>query len=404
VTGRDIMEEENNWGKRLKAALTSNLLQELLRAAGIFLALAAVISIIVFAAGTYGIQWGVKKEPLHPEVAGVTVTVVREGQVDEYYETSGAVQAIRVGMIAAKSAGRITAIDAKIGDNVTEGQLLITLDDEEIKQRLQGISLSLLSAQNELDAAQQQLSRSDANYQRFRGLYNVQAISRRDNEKVELQRQEDLDAVASAQGRVDRMRAARDEAQALTANSRLSAPFAGVVTERKVDVGNNILPEVMLMKVEDTSQFVMEGLIDWRLAEKVKPGQKAVVLIEELQLEETVPITEVVPSANMPGMYVVRALFTGPGLKSGLSGKMKIPASQRAALMVPAAAVVNLRGQIGVYVVKPDRIISFRQAQLAGRYDDQMEVLGGLYAGEEVVIAELDRMADGVRVKDAQSQ
>ena len=398
------MDNGMDWVKRIKAVANSNLLQELLRAAGIFLLLAVIITAIVFSAGTYGVYWGGKKETVHPEVAGTVVGTVKQGYVDEYYETSGEIRAIQIAVITAKSAARITAIDAKIGDSVTAGQLLMTLDDEEAKQRLQSISMALQAAQSELESAQYQLSRSDANYQRFRGLYNVQAISRRDNEKVELQHQEDLENVAAAQGRVDRILAAREAAQAQADNARLTAPFAGVVTERKAEVGNNILPEAPLMKVEDLSGFVMEGIIDPQLAEKVSPGQKAVVLVEALNLEETAPIVEVIPSGAMPGMYVVKAHFNGAGMKSGMSGKMKIPASQRGALLVPLAAVTNYRGQMGVFVVRPDRIVAFRTALFGGRYDGQMEVLGGLYAGEEVVVEGLDRMADGVQLREVRNQ
>jgi RND family efflux transporter MFP subunit len=261
-----------------------------------------------------------------------------------------------------------------------------------------------VSAQEELDAARQRLGRSNASYQRVKGLYNIQAISRKDNEKVEFQHQDDLDAVDAAQNRLDRLAAAKMVAEALATNARLTAPFAGVVTERKVEAGNNILPDTLLMKVEDTSSFVAEGLIDQRLAEKVSPGQKAVVLVEELQIEVTAPITEVTPSSAMPGMYVVKAQFNGAGLKSGMTGKMKIPASQRGALLAPASAVVNYRGQTGVYVLKPDLIMVFHPVRFGGRYDQQIEILSGLTAGEEVVVEGLDKAVDGGRAKDARSQ
>lgn len=391
--------------KILQTVVKSSLLREGLKTLSAMVLLAAVLAGIVFGATSYGVLWGVKKEPVRPEISGFSVATVRNGTIDEYYETSGTIKAKEIQMITAKLEGKITTVNAKPGDQVTAGQVLMTLDDGDINQQMQAVSMAQQAARRQLEIAHEQLAQSGGLNQRYKTLFDVHAVARKEQEKVQGQYDEAAAAVAQAQSRVDQTNAAMARIRDMLEKTRLQTAISGVVTEQKAGVGNNILPGTPLMTVEDQSFFYVEGQVDGELAGRLSPGQKVLVSIGNGSPEEAGQIASVTPAPDSSiGMYVVKASFAGTGAKSGTSGTMKVPASQREALLAPAAAIVTKDGQTGAYVLRPDMVIAFRPVRLVGGFEQQVEILEGLYPGEEVIVDGVERAVDGGVARDVRSQ
>jgi hypothetical protein len=86
-------------------------------------------------------------------------------------------------------------------------------------------------------------------------------------------------------------------------------------------------------------------------------------------------------------------------LRSGLFGRLRVPAGRRQVIQAPAAALVE-RGQLeGVYVVGDDGIARFRLVRTGAARAGRVEIVSGLTAGEQVIVEGAERVTDGARVE-----
>ena len=96
--------------------------------------------------------------------------------------------------------------------------------------------------------------------------------------------------------------------------------------------------------------------------------------------------------------FLVKLDVPAAGLRSGLFARALFPQGEREALTVPAAALVNRAGIVGVFVVGQDGIVQFRMVRSGEGRDGTVEILSGLGAGERVVTGGADKLESGDKV------
>jgi multidrug efflux pump subunit AcrA (membrane-fusion protein) len=133
----------------------------------------------------------------------------------------------------------------------------------------------------------------------------------------------------------------------------------------------------------------------------IKRGESLRVTIEAAGVSGTAQVSEILPAAD-PATRTITVrldLPDSPHLRSGLFGRVWIPAGRRQALQVAREAVVE-RGQLqGVYVVGQDSIARFRLIRTGALRQSGIEVLSGLSSGEQVVLKGAERVTDGARIQ-----
>ena len=330
-------------------------------------------------------------EVKHIPVSGVTISELKLSLVDDYYETSGTVKAKNVGVIASKIMGSITSVVVQEGQRVGQGQTLLTIDDSDIVQRVS-------AARSAVESAKQQKQLADVTFSRYAKLYEEKALSRQEFDQVETQKK-------IAESELDRAKAMLREAQTFQAYAHVRAPFAGVVTGRKIDTGSMALPGMQLLTVEDTSAFLVEAAVDEKLSASLKAGTPVVLVIDALDQTMKCKVSEVVPVVDsMSRTFIVKIALSGTGLKTGLYAKVRIPTGSRDVLTVPAAAIVE-KGQLtGVYTVDSKGVISYRLVRIGKHFGNNIEILSGLNPGDKAIIAGMDKAVDGGMIADARAE
>ncbi|OPY10818.1 MAG: Multidrug resistance protein MdtA precursor [Syntrophaceae bacterium PtaB.Bin038] len=320
-----------------------------------------------------------------PAVTGVTVTAVEPSRVSDVYETSGTVKARVSSVIASRVMGQVTAVHVRAGDRVTPGQLLATLDDRDAAQKVR-------AAEQAHEAAKQGRAMADLTWQRYRRLHDEKALARQEIDQIETQKK-----VADAQ--YEQARAGLEEARVWHGFTRITAPAAGVVTERRVDPGSMAVPGMPLFTVESDGGFQLEAALDEALSGKIRVGTNASVTIETLGLDTTGTVIEVVPAVDpATRTFVVKIALADRRLKSGLFAKVRLPRGEREAILVPRGAVVE-RGQLtGVFAVDPRGIVTYRMVRTGKTHEGAIEVLSGLQAGDRIVTAGLEKAVDGGQI------
>jgi RND family efflux transporter MFP subunit len=188
----------------------------------------------------------------------------------------------------------------------------------------------------------------------------------------------------------------------LLSYTKITAPFAGVVTRKTVDAGDLAGPGVPLLEIEDQQQYRLEALVNEDQIASVKAGAPVPVKLDALGGQELPgTVSEIVPAADSSSRsFVVKIdLPRDPAIKSGLFGRARFSVDQKEVLTIPASAVVQ-RGQLtGVYVAGDDNVARLRLITIGKRHGDQYEALSGLDAGERIVTDGVERVNDGGAVQ-----
>jgi len=330
------------------------------------------------------------REVKREQVTGVTLEVMNPAEVAEYYETSGTVRAKTTSVISSRMMGTVTALKVKEGDRVSAGQLLLTIDDSDVVQKVK-------AAEKAVEGAKQQQALSGITYERYKKLYDEKALAGQELDQIETQKK-----VADIE--YERARAMLAEARVFHGFTRITSPSSGIITEKKIEPGSMAVPGMPLLAVEDNSAYRIEVNVDEKMTGRVKAGMEVSVFIESLNRELSGKVTEVVPSIDpMSRSFLVKTSLRGEDLKNGYYARVAIPVGKKEALLVPKKAVVE-KGQLtGVYAVDGNSVITYRLVRAGKPYGDKVEILSGLNPGDTVVVDGVEKAVDGGVVKQQSS-
>ena len=285
-------------------------------------------------------------------------------------EVVGTVRPKLRSVIEAKISGRIEKMLVVPGQEVKAGELLVQLDAREAKARLdQAIAVSQ-QAENDL--------------KRYEVLRAKQVVTAADFE--------------AAQSKAQIAVAAAAEAEANLTYATISAPFDGVITRKLADVGDVAGLGKALLEIEDPRLLQFEAAVPEAVIDHVKLAARFPVHIVSDELEGTV--SEISPSADVASRtFLVKLdLPNATSLRAGQFGRVAIPVSETNVLRAPAAAVVQ-RGQMEFVFVIADHRAQLRIVKTGRRFGNEVELLSGVSAGEQVVTEHTASLVDGQLVE-----
>ena len=345
----------------------------------------AVASVLMTAA-LYGCSKG--GEAPAPQAPPVTVATPLARQVVDWDEVTGRFEATRSVDVRARVGGYIQAVHFKDGDFVRQGQLLFTLDARPAQA-------ALASAQAQLAQAQAQLTLARSEFARSEGLLASQAVSQAE---VDSKR----GAVAQAQAAVSAANAAIRARQLDVEFTRVTAPIAGRVSDRRVDPGNLVgggssAGDVLTTIVSSSPiYFVFDGsealaLKYQREARTGGPAPIRIRLQDEASYDRvgTLDFTDnAIDSAS--GTIRLRAVVPNADgfLKPGMFGQAQLAGGGAyQALLVPDSAVATDAARRVVMVVNADGSTAARAVQTGPLVDGLRVIRSGLKPTDRVIIS-----------------
>jgi len=365
-------------------------------------------------------------------VSGVQIAAVASAPVAQVRELAGSVQATSVSQVSARIMGQALAVLASEGDVVKKGQLLARLDDQDLRAKvaqaeagkrqaeagLQQATAGKRQAEAGLNQATAQRELAAATHERYKALLEGHAVSRQEYEQVAAQERMAQGAVAQAEGAIAQAGGAMAQAESAVAQAgsaveeartwlafaEVHAPAGGRVIARRIDAGSMANPGAPLFVIEQEGRLRLELPVDSTLSASVSRGTSLAVSVEAAGFAGTVPVTDVVASGDpVSRTFIVKAdLPASPGLRSGQYARVTLTLGTRAAVTVPASALVR-RGQLdGVFVVEAGERLAYRIVQLGRETSPgSREILSGLSAGERIAVGGVERATDGARVESA---
>jgi RND family efflux transporter MFP subunit len=239
-------------------------------------------------------------------------------------------------------------------------------------------------------------------------LLDEKVVTRQEFDEVEARRtvaaqehERALRKLAQADGRVAQARGQAEAARAALAWSKVTAPFSGVIVEKRADPGSMAVPGVPLFLLEDPGRHRIEADVSEAYLPLLKVGTPVRVLLDAAPDREIpAAVTEVVPAVDPATRTFPVKVDLPPGTaRSGQSGRVRFTAGAEAALAVPRRAVLRSGGSDWVFVLSPDNVARLSPVTLGASSGDRVEVLSGLSAGARVAVSPVDRLADGARVE-----
>jgi membrane fusion protein, multidrug efflux system len=318
----------------------------------------------------------------------LTTQTVGEQATPAELMLDGVVEAVQQATLSAQTAGRVAEIRVDINDRVQPGQLLLRLRSSE---QVAGLG----QAQAALQAARAQDAQARAQHDRIRDMYERKVVARATYDEAVAAR----DAAAA---NLAATRAALESAQEGVAYTELRAPYAGVVTAKRVQSGEAVAPGTPLLTIAALDAMRVVAEVPQSAARAVQEARQAQVYVGDERI--AVARITLYPSAE-PQSGTFRARIDLPDgatqLAPGTFAKVGIVVGESNRILVPAHAVVERSELRAVYVVTPDGPVVLRQVRLGRRTGDDIEVIAGLARGEKVAV---DPAAAGIVARAGASQ
>ena len=348
-----------------------------------------------------------------PAIAVQTATVSTE-QWPDVYEATGTVRARTAAVLSSKVMAYVRQVAVQVGDRVQEGQLLVTLDAQDLDTKVRGAEAAeaeVMSAIPEADSgvagAKANLDLAQSTFQRMQELASRKSISSQEFDEASARlksAQAAYEMARAKRGQLDSKRASVQQeirgASIMRDYTRISAPFSGVVTAKSVEPGNLAAPGAPLLTVEREGAYRLEASVDESRLPFVKAGQAVDVALESLDRRFTAHVSEIVPSVDAASRtYIVKIdLPAMPNLRSGMFGRAMFPLGTRKVATIPPPAMVE-HGQLQSVFVIEDGCARTRLITTGERRQGAVEVLSGLSEGEKLVSPVPAGLSDGARVE-----
>lgn len=318
----------------------------------------------------------------------VEVMELRPGPVREVGEYLGTLISRRSITVYPQVAGYVRRIAVKPGQQVKQGQLLIEVDP---RRELAGVQSA--QAQRNAALAQRQYARSTR--QRAEELLREGLMSRQDYEQAVAQA---AAAEASARSAEAQLRAQ----QVGLDYYLVQAPFAGVVGDVPVKLGDYVTPQTVLTNVDQSRALEVSVSVPPERATDVQVGTTPVEVVnDEGKPVVSAPIFFVAPTPDARTQLVeLKAAFDNTvGLRAGQVVHVQVVYRTRDALRLPPYAVTQQSSQFFTMVVGQGdggtAIAQRRPVKLGELQDNYYEVLGGLDEGTPVIVGSLQSIRDG---------
>jgi len=305
----------------------------------------------------------------------VEVAVARTDTVRDEIAATGQIEALQSIDLRPEVEGRIVEFLVREGQEVDKDTPLFKVDDAQLQAQV-----AQLAAQRDL--AQQALTRT-------KGLVQQNASSAADLERAEA-------TARSAQAEYDLQRIRLDR-------TTVRAPFAGVVGQRYVSLGDYVTTSTRLASLHTVNPQRATFQVPERFARLLRPGQEVTFRVAAIPGRDfTGEVDFVDPVVQLPGRTILVKARVPNGqrlLQPGMFIEARLVTAVRAnAIVVPEDAVVPLQGASFVWVVR-DGKAERRSVALGVRTPGFVEVTSGVDTGAQVVVGGLELLAPGVPVR-----
>mgnify|MGYP001457272854 CR=1 FL=1 len=339
---------------------------------------------------------GEKKNEIATETPiAVKVSGTTENDNNPFVTASGKIESQKSANVSTRMMGYVTKVHVKMGQKVSQGQLLVSINNTDLQAKKAQVDASILQATAGYTNAKK-------DYERFKTLFSQQSAS-----------QKELDDMTSryemANAGLEGAKQMRNEVMAQFSYSNITAPFSGEVTNTFVKEGDMANPGMPLVSVEGNGLMQVMAMVSEGDITSIKNGMAVNVLVKSFNQQLKGKVSEVSGSAtNTGGQYLVKINLdkTNATILSGMFVNVQFPIEKTTVkaetdksdrVLVTESALVNQGQLTGIYTVN-NNVAILRWIRTGKSYGNQVEVLSGLTADEKYIVSAEGKLYNGVKV------
>jgi RND family efflux transporter MFP subunit len=310
----------------------------------------------------------------------------------------------------AKVAGYLESINVDIGDRVKPGQLLATIEVPELADDIRRAEAA--QKRNAQEVARAQVAWDDAHlvYSRLSAIAKTQPslIAQQDLDSALEKDQAAGSALAAAQAEVEVAKAELEKLQTMLKYCRISAPFAGVITERYADPGALIqagtassTQTLPIVRLSQNDRLRLDIPVSVSYVSGIKNGDPVAVHVAALEKPFEASIARTSGKVDTATRTMkVEVDVPNPDLKliPGMYASVALRLDHRDKTLAIPVEAVSRQKACTVFVVNPQNIIEERTVSLGLETPRKYEVLTGLRENELVMIGSRTQVKPGQRV------
>ena len=309
------------------------------------------------------------------EAVPVDVVALGRGTIESALRFSATLEAERDVRVFAEAQRRVVELRVEEGDAVKAGALLIRLQDDEQRSALNKVEVELRQAKREFD--------------RQKSLYDRQLVSEQ--------------AYNDAALIYDQAEIATEDARRNLTYTEVRAPFAGIVTERLVNVGDYVTLNQPLFRIVDFDSIVARIYVPEKELPFLATGLDARLTAEAIGGASFVGTVDRISPVVDPGTGTVKVTVATPrqeGLRPGMYVEVElVTAVHTDALLLPKRAVVYDNDQLFVFRLGDERRVERIKVDAVLEDVRNIEPAGSLVEGDQIVVAGQASLKDGALVR-----
>jgi RND family efflux transporter MFP subunit len=326
-----------------------------------------------------------------PPPAEVKTITLEPKAIPNSSEFVATVQSLRSTTIQPQVEGIVTRIFVKSGDRVSPGQPLAQVDPDMQQAAVNSLEAAQAAREADLAYATQQL-------QRLRTLFEAGAVSRQELEQAET-------AMKTAEAQLTSIQAQIRESQVQLRYYRITSPTTGVVGDIPVRVGDRVTESTVFTTVDQNQGLEVHIAVPLEQAANLKLGLPVELLDQGGEVIASTKVSFVAPRADEATQAVlVKSLLQElpPSIRVMQYVRARVVWSQEPGLAVPIIAVSRISGAYFCFVAEPQAegfVARQKPVQVGTVFGDEYVILGGLQAGERVIVSGIQKLGDGAPVK-----
>jgi RND family efflux transporter MFP subunit len=304
--------------------------------------------------------------------------------------------------VVPKVNGRLESVAVKLGDQVSRGQRIAKVEDQEIREQVKQAEAAYDVARATIRQREADLTFAETNLERSRNLYERQLLPRQTLDDAEARYQAANAQLDLARAQFSQSTARLEELRIALANTVIVSPVDGFVGRRNLDPGAFVSSNTPIAMVVDIRSVRMVANLVERDIRRVSAGVSATVEVDAFPGEtfrgRVARVAPVLDPATRTATMEIEVPNPGFRLKPGMYARVRMTVGERTAvLVVPRNAVVDVDGRRGVFVPDEDTA-RFRPVSTGLQDDDQIEVTDGVAEGEPVITTGAAGLRDGDRI------
>jgi RND family efflux transporter MFP subunit len=346
-------------------------------------------------------------ETTAPEATIVDVPVVKTtvGTIESSLEISGTLAPRSRVAVKSKVPGTIERMFVDIGNAVSIGQTIATIDRREIDAQVDAATAAVAVAKAALDTAEASLANAVIEHERANNLFEKGALPRQRLDGAETAHRASTAQRDLATANLAQANATLRRLKEVQKDTTVTSPVNGYVVERNYDSGA-IPGDKPIVVVADLSEMKLEAGVSELEAGRLRSGMKAAISVQAKPGEtfsgQLVAIAPEVDERNRHFMVDVRVPNPGRLLLSGMYASARIvEAATTNALLLPKEAVASRDGKRIVQKVNGDTVSTVEITE--GLSDaTRVQIVKGLAAGDTVLADARKQLATGQKVRGIQ--